>query len=197
MGHIARQTGALAVAAVTAAATVNGYRPLARSGYLSLWSWAFGLVVTELPLQTLASQLGGLALTARRLTRPVRLIAWLVAGLSALGLLNFSRAGHRANVVLTAALDAGLGARRRTDTAVCGVGQPAAAPPRRRGCCACCGSIGNTHTTPTSATAYTAARTTWISGGVPIWIGVGRRRCCSKSPAVPGRWETNAARPIH
>jgi acetyl esterase/lipase len=115
--HIARQTGALAVAAVTAAATVNGYRPLARSGYPSLWSWAFGLVVTELPLQTLASQLGGLALTARRLTRPVRLIAWLVAGLSALGLLNFSRAGHRANVVLTAALDAGLGARRRTDTA--------------------------------------------------------------------------------
>lgn len=47
----------------------------------------------------------------------MRLTAWLVAGLSALGLLNFSRAGHRANAVLTAALDAGLGAQRRTDTA--------------------------------------------------------------------------------
>ncbi|MBS4730741.1 alpha/beta hydrolase [Mycobacterium sp. SM1] len=115
--HVVRQVGALAVAAVTAAATVNGYRPLARSGYLSLWAWVFGLVVTELPLQTLASQLGGLVLTARRLTRPVRWVVWLVAGLSAVGLANFSRAGHRANAVLTAALDAGLGAERRTGSA--------------------------------------------------------------------------------
>src|SRR6201997_3192659 len=115
--HIIRQLGSLAVTAVTAASTLNAYRPLARSGYLSLFSWLFGLVVTELPLQTLVSQLGGLALTARRLTRPVRTIAWLVAGVSALGLLNFSRAGHRANVPLTEALDEGLGADRRTDSA--------------------------------------------------------------------------------
>lgn len=115
--HIARTAGALAVAALTAASTVNGYRPLARHGYPSMWSWAFGLVVTELPLQTLASQLGGLALTARRLTRPVRTVAWLVAGLSALGLLKFWRAGHQANVPLTAALDSGLGTDRRTDSA--------------------------------------------------------------------------------
>jgi acetyl esterase/lipase len=115
--HITRQVAALAAAALTAASTINGYRPLARNGYPSLWSWAFGLVVTELPLQTLASQLGGLALTARRLTRPMRAVAWLVAGLSALGLLNFSRAGHQANVLLTAALDAGLGTHRRTDSA--------------------------------------------------------------------------------
>ena len=115
--HIARQVAALAAAALSAASTINGYRPLARNGYPSLWSWVFGLVVTELPLQTLASQLGGLALTARRLTRPVRTVAWLVAGLSALGLLNFSRAGHKANVPLTAALDSGLGTHRRTDSA--------------------------------------------------------------------------------
>lgn len=76
-----------------------------------------GLIVTELPLQTLVSQLGGLALTARRLTRPVRITAWLVAGLSALGLLNLSRAGHRANVPLTEALDSGLGADRLTESA--------------------------------------------------------------------------------
>ena len=69
--HVTRQVAALGVAAVTAASTANGYRPLARYGYPSLWSWVFGLVVTELPLQTLASQIGGLALTARRLTRPV------------------------------------------------------------------------------------------------------------------------------
>ena len=115
--HITRQVAALAAAVLSAASTINGYRPLARNGYPSLWSWAFGLVVTELPLQTLASQLGGLALTARRLTRPVRTVAWLVAGLSALGLLNFSRAGHQANVPLTAALDRGLGTHRRTDSA--------------------------------------------------------------------------------
>lgn len=115
--HITRQVAALAAAVLSAVSTINGYRPLARNGYPSLWSWAFGLVVTELPLQTLASQLGGLAMTARRLTRPVRTVAWLVAGLSALGLLNFSRAGHRANVQLTAALDSGLGTQRRTESA--------------------------------------------------------------------------------
>jgi acetyl esterase/lipase len=115
--HIARQAAALAAAALSAASTVNGYRPLARHGYPSMWSWAFGLIVTELPLQTLTSQLGGLALTARRLTRPVRTVAWLVAGLSALGLLKFWRIGHQANVPLTAALDSGLGTDRRTDSA--------------------------------------------------------------------------------
>ncbi|MBS2079663.1 alpha/beta hydrolase, partial [Mycobacterium tuberculosis] len=107
----------LAVTAVTAASTLNAYRPLARGGYPSLYSWMVGLIVTELPLQTLVSQLGGLALTARRLTRPVRITAWLVAGLSALGLLNLSRAGHRANVPLTEALDSGLGADRLTESA--------------------------------------------------------------------------------
>lgn len=115
--HVIRQIGSLAVTAVTAASTLNAYRPLARNGYPSLFSWAFGLVVTELPLQTLLSQVGGLALTARRLTRPVRTVAWLVAGISALGLLNFSRAGHQANVPLAAALDSGLGTSRHTDSA--------------------------------------------------------------------------------
>jgi hypothetical protein len=113
--HVIRQIGSLAVTAVTAASTLNAYRPLARNGYPSLFSWAFGLVVTELPLQTLISQLGGLALTARRLTRPVRTVAWLVAGISALGLLNVSRAGHQANVPLASALDSGLGTSRHTD----------------------------------------------------------------------------------
>jgi acetyl esterase/lipase len=115
--HTIRQVGSLAVTAVTAVSTLNAYRPLARSGYPSLFSWMFGMVVTELPLQTLVSQVGGLALTARRLTRPVRAIAWLVAGVSALGLLNFSRAGHKANVPLSEALDEGLGTSRRTDSA--------------------------------------------------------------------------------
>ncbi len=114
--HLLRQIGSLIVTAVTAASTLNAYRPLARSGYLSIFSWIFGMVVTELPLQTLASQLGGLALTARRLDRPVRALAWLVAAISAAGLLNFSRAGHKANIPLNAALDEGLGPERRIES---------------------------------------------------------------------------------
>ncbi|MCV7220835.1 alpha/beta hydrolase [Mycolicibacterium elephantis] len=114
--HIARQVAALAVAAMTAASTLNGYRPLARKGYPSMVSFGYGLVVSELPLQTLASQLAGLALTGRRLTRPVRIIAWVVAAISAVGLLNFNRAAHRAGTPLKEALDRGLGADRRTDS---------------------------------------------------------------------------------
>ena len=115
--HHIRQVASLVVTAVTATSTLNAYRPLARRGNLSLFSWMFGLVVTEFPLQTLVSQVGGLALTASRLTRPVRTLAWLVAGISAAGLLNFNRAGHKANVPLTKALDEGLGPSRRTDSA--------------------------------------------------------------------------------
>ncbi|AXN45425.1 Carboxylesterase NlhH [Mycobacterium marinum] len=115
--HIIRQFGALGVAAVTAVSTLNAYKPLARKGFLSIWSWMFGLVVTEFPLQTMASQVGGLLLTAQRLTRPVRAISWLVAGISALGLLNFNRAGHRADITLKDALDSGLGTDRRAGSA--------------------------------------------------------------------------------
>jgi acetyl esterase/lipase len=113
---IPRQVAALAVALWTAASTLNGYRPLVRRGYPSVVAWAFGLVVTEFPLQTLASQLAGLLATSRRLTRPVRATAWLVGGFSAAGLLTFNRAGHRAAIPLKAALDDGLGTDRRTDS---------------------------------------------------------------------------------
>ncbi|HEY7054007.1 MAG TPA: alpha/beta hydrolase [Mycobacterium sp.] len=114
--HHVRQAAALAVAAVTAASTVNGYRPLVRRGNRSIWAFIFGVVVTELPLQTLASQLGGLAVTARRLARPVRAVAWVTAALSAVGLLNFWHAGRHSDVQLTAALDDGLGPDRRRDS---------------------------------------------------------------------------------
>ncbi|OBG19331.1 alpha/beta hydrolase [Mycobacterium sp. 852002-51057_SCH5723018] len=114
--HHARQIASLVVTAVTALSTLNAYRPLARKRYASLFSWMFGMVVTELPLQTLVSQLGGLALTSRRLSRPVRILAWMTAGVSAVGLLNLSKAGHQASGPLTKALDEGLGPARRTDS---------------------------------------------------------------------------------
>lgn len=115
--HNLRQAASLVVTAVTATSTLNAYRPLARRGFPSLYSWLFGMIVTELPLQTMATQLGGLALTGRRLSRPVRILAWLTAAVSAVGLLNFSRAGHQANIPLSKALDDGLGPARRTDSA--------------------------------------------------------------------------------
>jgi len=113
----ARQLGSLIVTAVTATSTLNAYRPLARSGYASIFSWIFGLVVTELPMQTLTSQVGGLAWAARYLNRPARTLAVLVAAVSAAGLLNFSRAGHKADVPLREALDDALGPHRRTESA--------------------------------------------------------------------------------
>ncbi|HUO37111.1 MAG TPA: alpha/beta hydrolase [Mycobacterium sp.] len=113
---IARQIGALAAAALSAVTTLNGYRSLARNGYRSLVTWAFGLVVTEFPLQTLASQLLGLAATSGRLTRGVRLVAWSTAATSALGLLNLNRVAHHADRTLAAALDDALGTHRRTDS---------------------------------------------------------------------------------
>ena len=39
--HSIRQTGSLAVTAVTAASTFNAYRPLARSGYRILFAWIY------------------------------------------------------------------------------------------------------------------------------------------------------------
>ncbi len=115
--HIARQVAALAAASLSAVTTFNGYHPLARNGYRSLVSWALGLIVTEFPLQTLASQLAGLALTSRRLTPRVRAVAWLTAAASAVGLLNLNRVAHHSDRTLTAALDGGLGTGRRKDSA--------------------------------------------------------------------------------
>jgi acetyl esterase/lipase len=62
-------------------------------------------------------QAGLLALLSHRLLPGVRRIAWLLSGLSWVGLVGLHRIGRSANVPLTAALDAGLGTGRRTDSA--------------------------------------------------------------------------------
>jgi acetyl esterase/lipase len=96
--------------------TADGYKPLSRRGYLSIYAFSFGVFATELPLQLLAGQFALLAAVTRKLSPPLRRFSWLVSALSWLGLLGLHRIGTRANVPLTAALDAGLGTDRRTES---------------------------------------------------------------------------------
>jgi acetyl esterase/lipase len=112
-----RQWVAVLGSVLGAAFTVNGYRPLTRRGIPSLFAWLFGLAASELPLQTIAGQAGLLAVVSRRLRPRVRRFAWLVSGLSWLGLLGLHRTGRSADLPLTAALDAELGISRRTRSA--------------------------------------------------------------------------------
>jgi acetyl esterase/lipase len=96
--------------------TANGYRPLCKRGYPSLYAFSYGLVVSELPLQIFAGQFAMLAAVTRRLSSRPRRFSWLVSTVSWLGLLGLARIGRKANVPLTAALDAGLGTDRRTES---------------------------------------------------------------------------------
>ncbi|MGA8545878.1 MAG: alpha/beta hydrolase [Mycobacterium sp.] len=95
--------------------TANGYQPLSKRGYPSLYAFGFGVFASELPLQLLAGQFAALAAITRRLSPRLRRFSWLASALSWLGLLGLNRFGRQANVPLTAALDAGLGTDRRTD----------------------------------------------------------------------------------
>jgi acetyl esterase/lipase len=96
--------------------TANGYRPLSKRGYASLSAFGFGVFASELSLQMLAGQFAMLALVTRRLSPRVRWFSRLVSTVSWLGLLGLNRIGRQANVPLTAALDAGLGTDRRTES---------------------------------------------------------------------------------
>lgn len=96
--------------------TINGYRPLAKRGYPSLYAFAFGLFASELPLELIAGQSAALAAISRRLSPRARRVSWLLSALSWLGLAGLHYAGRSSNRPLTAALDAGLGAGRRTES---------------------------------------------------------------------------------
>ncbi|MEB3021914.1 alpha/beta hydrolase [[Mycobacterium] crassicus] len=95
--------------------TVNGYRPLTKHGYPSIYAFAFGVFASELPLQLIAGQSATLAAVSRWLPRRARRIGWLVSLASWLGLLGLHHFGRNANQPLSAALDAELGADRRAD----------------------------------------------------------------------------------
>lgn len=96
--------------------TANGYRPVTKRGYGSVYAFAYGVFASELPLQMICSQVALLAAITRWLPRRVRRFSWLVSAVSWLGLLGLDRIGRRSNVTLTAVLDAELGADRRTES---------------------------------------------------------------------------------
>lgn len=102
-------------AILSAAYTANGYRPLSKNGYLSVYTFTYGVFASELPLHVLAPQPVVLAAVSPGLGRRVGGFAWLLAGLSWLGLLGLDRIGRRSSRPLSAALDEGLGPDRRKD----------------------------------------------------------------------------------
>ena len=79
------------------AVTANGYQPLSKRGYLSMYAFSFGVFASELPLQLIAGQSALLAAVTRKLSPRVRRLSWLVSALSWLGLIGMDRIGHQAN----------------------------------------------------------------------------------------------------
>jgi acetyl esterase/lipase len=111
-----KKLSALLASLAGLAVTANGYQPLSKRGYLSIYAFSFGVFASELPLQLIAGQSALLAAVTRKLSPRVRRLSWLVSALSWLGLIGMDRIGHQANQPLTAALDAGLGPNRRTES---------------------------------------------------------------------------------
>jgi acetyl esterase/lipase len=96
--------------------TANGYRPLSKRGYPSLYAFSFGVFASELPLPILGGQVAMLAAVTRWLSPRVRRFSWLVSAVSWLGLLGLHGIGRQSDGPLAAALDAELGTDRRTES---------------------------------------------------------------------------------
>jgi acetyl esterase/lipase len=111
-----KRLAALLVSVFGLAYTANGYRPLTKHGYGSLFAFAYGVFASELPAQTFGVQLTAQAAVSHWLPPRLRRLSWLVSALSWLGLLGLRHIGRKANEPLTAALDAGLGSDRRTES---------------------------------------------------------------------------------
>ncbi|GBG39525.1 alpha/beta hydrolase [Mycobacterium montefiorense] len=107
---------AILASIVSVAFTANGYRPLSKGGYGSVFAFAYGVFASELPLPMLGVQFTTLAALSRRLPARTLRLSWLLSAVSAVGLLGLRHLGQQANEPLTAALDAGLGTDRRTES---------------------------------------------------------------------------------
>ena len=115
-GTAVKRLAAVVVSVLGFAFTANGYRPLTKRPYGSVYAFAYGVFASELPVQSLGVQFATLAAVSRRLPPRIRRFSWLLSGLSWLGLLGLRHVGRRANEPLTEALDAGLGPDRRTES---------------------------------------------------------------------------------
>ena len=111
-----KRLAAVLVSVLGFAFTVNGYRPLTKRPYGSLSAFGYGVFASELPMQSLGVQFTALAAVSRRLPPRIRRFSWLLSTLSWLGLFGLRHVGRKANEPLTAALDAGLGPDRRTES---------------------------------------------------------------------------------
>lgn len=111
----------LALAAISALNTVNAWRPLSRRGRLSFLCFVPAWITTELPLQSLATQVAVAAALARR-SRSITKKDAIALGLTAAswaGMLLLRRPAQESGAVLDAALVEGFGV---------GYGPSAAAP---------------------------------------------------------------------
>jgi acetyl esterase/lipase len=111
-----KRLAALLVSIMSFLFTANGYRPLTRHGYGSLYAFGSGVFASELPIPVLGVQAAALAAVWRGLPTRIRRFSLLVSAASWLGLLGLRHIGRRADEPLTAALDAGLGLGRRTES---------------------------------------------------------------------------------
>lgn len=107
-----KRLAAVLVSVLGLAFTANGYRPLTKHGYGSLYAFGYGVFASELPMQVLGAQLIAQAAVLRRLPTRIRRFSLAVSALSWLGLLGLRHSGRTADQPLTAALDAGLGIDR-------------------------------------------------------------------------------------
>jgi acetyl esterase/lipase len=101
----------LALAALGALHTVNGYTPLARKGRGSVVSFSYGLAASEMPLPTIAAQAVGTAVLARRgaLEGPAGKLGLAVTLASWAGLACIHREARQSGEHLERALREGLG----------------------------------------------------------------------------------------
>jgi acetyl esterase/lipase len=111
-----KRLAAVLVSVLGFAFTVNGYRPLTKRPYGSVYAFGYGVFASELPMQSLGVQFTALAAVSRGLPSRIRRFSWLLSALSWLGLVGLRHVGRKANEPLAAALDAGLGPDRRTES---------------------------------------------------------------------------------
>ena len=102
----------LVVAVIGALSTVNGYRPFARSGFVSLPACIAGVLTSELPLQIIAVQVlaSAVFVAVGAVRSPAGVGGAALSVASWIGLVGLHRTAQRSRDVLEQSLRDGLGA---------------------------------------------------------------------------------------